>query len=94
MTEVAAVRGRICVVAIFPTKPEVDMFKFFWRELELLGARLYTEEDYRQAIDLVISGAIDYETLITDIQDLEDITKAFQALDGNATAMKSLIKCS
>ena len=47
-----------------------------------------------KAIELIVSGAIDCETLITDIQALEDITKAFQALDGNATAMKSLIKCS
>lgn len=94
MTEAAAVRGRIVMVAIFATKPEVDMFKFFWRELELLGARVYEAADYEKAIELVVSGAIDCEALITDIQELEDITKAFQALDGNATAMKSLIKCS
>jgi (R,R)-butanediol dehydrogenase/meso-butanediol dehydrogenase/diacetyl reductase len=94
MTEAAAVRGRIVMVAIHGKKPEVDMFKFFWRELELLGARVYEAVDYEKAIELVVSGAIDCEALITDIQELEDITKAFQALDGNATAMKSLIKCS
>lgn len=94
MTEAAAVRGRIVMVAIFAKKPEVDMFKFFWRELQLLGARVYEAVDYEKAIELVVSGAIDCETLITDISGLEDITKAFQALDGNATAMKSLIKCS
>ena len=37
MTEAAAVRGRIVMVAIHGDKPQVDMFKFFWRELELLG---------------------------------------------------------
>lgn len=94
MTEAAAVRGRIVMVAIFANKPEVDMFKFFWRELELMGARVYEAADYEKAIELVVNGDIDCETLITDIQELEDITKAFQALDGNATAMKSLIKCS
>jgi len=94
MTEAAAVRGRIVMVAIHGQKPAVDMFKFFWRELELFGARVYEAVDYEKAIQLVVSGAIDCETLITDIQELEDITKAFQALDGNATAMKSLIKCS
>ncbi|MEE9368661.1 MAG: hypothetical protein V3V05_07325 [Pontiella sp.] len=36
------------------------------------------------AIDLLVSGAIDCETLIADIQER----------DGNGTAMKSLIKCS
>ena len=94
MTEAAGGRGRIVLVGIYANKPEVDMFKFFWRELELIGTRAYEPIDYEKAIELVISGAIDCETLITDIQELEDITKAFQALDGNATAMKSLIKCS
>lgn len=95
MTEAASVRGRIVMVGIIGgRKPEVDLFKFFWRELQLLGARVYEAADYEKAIELVVSGAIDCETLITDIQELEDITKAFQALEGNATAMKSLIKCS
>lgn len=95
MTEAAAVRGRIVMVGIIGgRKPEVDLFKFFWRELELMGARVYEAADYEKAIELISSGAVDCETLITDIQELEDITKAFQALEGNATAMKSLIKCS
>ena len=60
-------------------KPQVDLFRFFWRELELLGARVYEPEDYEKAIELIVSGSIDCETLITDIQELKDITKAFQA---------------
>jgi 2-desacetyl-2-hydroxyethyl bacteriochlorophyllide A dehydrogenase len=95
MTEAAAVRGRIVMVGIIGgRKPEVDLFKFFWRELELMGARVYEAVDYEKAIELVYSGAIDCETLITDIQELEHINKAFQALDGNTKAMKSLVRCS
>lgn len=94
MTEAAAVRGRIVMVAIFSQKPVVDMFAFFWRELELLGARVYEAADYDRAIELILSGAIDCGALITDVRELDDILSAFQALDGNATAMKSLIKCS
>ena len=95
MTEAAAVRGRIVMVGIIGgRKPEVDLFKFFWRELTLLGARVYEAADYEKAIELIVSGAIDCEALITDIQELENITQAFQSLEGNATAMKSLIKCS
>ena len=40
------------------------------------------------------SGAIDCNSIITDVRPLEKITDAFQALSGNAQAMKSLIKCS
>lgn len=67
---------------------------FFWREIELFGAWVYEAEDYEQAIKLVASGAIDCNSIITDVRPLEKITDAFQALSGNAQAMKSLIKCS
>ncbi|MGD8662835.1 MAG: alcohol dehydrogenase catalytic domain-containing protein [Desulfobacterales bacterium] len=94
MTEAAATRCRIVMVAIHATKPTVDLFKFFWREIELFGARVYEAEDYEEAIKLVASGAIDCNSIITDVRPLEKITDAFQALSGNAQAMKSLIKCS
>ena len=94
MTEAAATRCRIVMVAIHATKPTVDLFNFFWREIELFGARVYEAEDYEEAIKLVASGAIDCNSIITDVRPLEKITDAFQALSGNALAMKSLIKCS
>ena len=91
-TDVAATRGRIVMVAIHATKPEVDLFRFFWRELKLIGARVYEAADYEKAIELVLNGAIDAETIITDVSPLADIQKAFEALDASPTALKSLIK--
>ena len=94
MTAAAATRCRIVMVAIHGSKPTVDLFKFFWREIELLGARVYEPEDFEQAIEMIASGAIDCTAMITDVRPLEQITGAFEALSGNAQAMKSLIKCS
>ncbi|MGB1208908.1 MAG: zinc-dependent alcohol dehydrogenase, partial [Paracoccaceae bacterium] len=37
MTAAAATRGRICMVAIHASKPQIDLFQFFWRELEMVG---------------------------------------------------------
>ncbi len=91
MTEVAAVRARIVMVAIHPEPPKIDLFQFFWRELELFGARVYEPQNYDQAIDLLSSGSIATDTMITDEAPLGDIQKAFDALQGSATAMKSLI---
>jgi threonine dehydrogenase-like Zn-dependent dehydrogenase len=68
------------------------MFQFFWRELKLIGARVYEPEDYEKAIELVAKGAIKAETVITDVSPLSDIQKAFEALDSSPTALKSLIK--
>lgn len=92
MTAVAAARARIVMVAIHAQKPQIDLFQFFWRELKLIGARVYEPEDYDKAISLVASGAIDADTVITDVSPLSEIQTAFEALDASPTALKSLIK--
>lgn len=92
MTACAATRGRIVMVAIHAQKPAVDMFQFFWRELKLIGVRVYVPADYDKGIELIASGAIDADTIITDVAPLSDIQKAFEALDASPTALKSLIK--
>ena len=92
MTEAASTRGRIVMVAIHTKKPEVDLFRFFWRELELIGVRVYEPEDFNRAIELIASGAIDCDRMITDIRDLDQVADAFATLDAGGAAMKSLIR--
>ena len=91
MTEVAATRGRIVMVAIHAQKPAVDMFQFFWRELELIGVRVYEKADYEAAIKIVASGGVDADRVITDVAPLGKIQQAFDSLDSSPTALKSLI---
>ena len=59
MTAIASTRGRIVMVAIHASKPQVDMFQFFWRELELIGVRVYEKEDYEKAISIIVNGGVD-----------------------------------
>ena len=92
MTAVAATRARIVMVAIHVVKPEIDLFQLFWRELKLIGARVYEPDDYEKAIAIIASGGVDADTVITDVSPLVDIQKAFEALDTTPTAMKSLIR--
>lgn len=92
MTAIAATRGRIVMVAIHAKKPVVDLFQFFWRELQLIGVRVYEPEDYEKAIALIAAGKVDADTIVTDVAPLSDIQAAFEALDRTPTALKSLIK--
>ena len=94
MTACAATRARIVMVAIHAQKPQIDLFQFFWRELKLIGARVYEPEDYEKAIQIITSGGVDADTVITDVAPLSDIQAAFEALDSSPTALKSLIKVS
>ena len=94
MTDVVNVRGRIVMVAIHGGGPrEVDLFKFFWSEIELLGARLYEEEDYEEAIRIAASGNIPFESLITQVDTLDNIQRVFEEIDNNPAGMKYLIDC-
>ena len=93
MTEVAAVRGRICMVAIHAEAPPVNLFHFFWKELEMVGARVYEAADFDQAIAMVANGDLDLEPFITSINTIEDISTAFSSMDGNPAGMKALIQC-
>jgi 2-desacetyl-2-hydroxyethyl bacteriochlorophyllide A dehydrogenase len=92
MTAVAATRARIVMVAIHAQKPQIDLFQFFWRELQLIGVRVYEPEDYEKAIGIILSGGVDADTVITDVAPLSDIQAAFESLDRSPTALKSLIK--
>jgi 2-desacetyl-2-hydroxyethyl bacteriochlorophyllide A dehydrogenase len=92
MTACAATKARIVMVAIHAQKPTIDLFQFFWRELQLIGVRVYEPEDYEKAITMITSGGVDADTIITDVAPLADIQMAFESLDASPTAMKSLIK--
>lgn len=94
MTEVAGIRGRIVMVAIHGQKKEIDLFKFFWKELKLIGARVYEKEDYETAIALVTANELPFEEMITDIQPLSNIQQVFEDIDNNPEGLKVLMDCT
>jgi (R,R)-butanediol dehydrogenase / meso-butanediol dehydrogenase / diacetyl reductase len=87
-----AVRGRLVMVAIHGTPREVNLYRFFWRELSLIGARLYHRADFARAVELVAGGTIPTTTLISAVQPLSSGAKAFELLEAGAV-MKVLIDC-
>lgn len=93
MTEITAVRARICMVAIHSEKPAIDLFQFFWKELELLGARVYEHQDFEKAIALIANKEIDIEPYITSVSVLAEINEAFAQMSGNPQGMKALVSC-
>jgi (R,R)-butanediol dehydrogenase / meso-butanediol dehydrogenase / diacetyl reductase len=88
--EVLAVRGTLVMVAIHPAPRPVNLHRFFWRELTLVGARLYRREDFERAVELVAGGQVAVERLISRVVPLDDVAEAFAALE-NGGAMKVLI---
>ena len=93
MTRIAGLRGRIVVVAIFPEPQPVSLFDFFWKELELRGARVYEAEDYERAIALLEDGRLPVDRLITAVEPLDRLPAVFEEQSRTASAMKILVDC-
>ncbi|CAN5523977.1 alcohol dehydrogenase catalytic domain-containing protein [soil metagenome] len=89
-TALAKVRGTLVVVAIHPTPREIDLQRLFWRELRILGARVYQRADFETAVELLQQGVIPAELLITRIVPLDDIGAAVEDLE-NGRALKILV---
>ncbi|WP_426517019.1 zinc-dependent alcohol dehydrogenase [Diaminobutyricibacter sp. McL0618] len=89
-TSLAKVRGTLVVVAIHPTPREIDLQRLFWRELRILGARVYQRTDFERAVELVADGTIPSDVLITAIVPLSETRAAFDDLE-SGRAMKVLV---
>jgi (R,R)-butanediol dehydrogenase/meso-butanediol dehydrogenase/diacetyl reductase len=92
--DVLGVRGRLCLVAIHPQPREVNLHRFFWRELSLVGARLYDRADFEQAVTLVADGAVPADLLITKVVPLAEAASAFDTLERGGDVMKILVECA
>jgi len=89
-TALAKVRGTLVVVAIHPTPREIDLQRVFWRELRILGARVYERADFETAVELLSAGVIPSEELISKIVPLGGIPDAITDLE-NGRALKVLV---
>lgn len=93
MTDLLAIRGRVVMVAIYPQPVELNLFQFFWKELKLIGARVYEPDDFEKAISLMASGALPLDAMITEVKPLAEIQSAFENLASNPAGMKTLLAC-
>ncbi|MCU0451898.1 MAG: alcohol dehydrogenase catalytic domain-containing protein [Bernardetiaceae bacterium] len=93
MTQLPRARGRIVMVAIHPEPRPVDLFRFFWRELELIGARVYEQQDFEEAIRLIATDQLPLRKLITQVAPLAEVQQIFATIDQNPAGMKYLLAC-
>ena len=89
--DLARVRGTIVMVAIHPEPRAVDLQRVIWRELRIIGARVYQRADFEEAVALVAAGVVPAEQMISTIAPLAATAEAFATLEGGQ-AMKVLIE--
>ena len=89
-TDLAKVRGRLVVVAIHSVPRPMNLHRVFWRELTIIGARVYERQDFERAVGMLAEGRIPADALITAIEPLTATSDAFLTLE-SGKAMKILI---
>jgi len=93
MTKLPRTRGRIVMVAIHSQPKPVDLFRFFWRELRLIGARVYEAEDFDEAIALAAAGSLPLDRVISKVVPIEGLAGAFHEMESGGEVMKILVRC-
>jgi (R,R)-butanediol dehydrogenase/meso-butanediol dehydrogenase/diacetyl reductase len=92
-THALGARGRLVIVAIHPGPVAVDLHRVFWRELTLIGARVYERRDFEDAVALVAAGEVPADALISRVEPLVRTPEAFATLEAGGEVMKVLIDC-
>jgi (R,R)-butanediol dehydrogenase/meso-butanediol dehydrogenase/diacetyl reductase len=86
-------RGRLVAVGIHAEPRQVDMKRVFWKELQILGARVYDRSDFTAAVDLLVQGVIPVDALVSRTEALADAPAAFVSLAQGGRVMKVLVDC-
>ena len=94
MTRAAKIVGRVIVVGIPRTKPEVDIGAIFAKELDVLGVRIHSQLSFAAAVDVLGKGdlATELESLITHEFALADIRKAIEFSQEDDEHIKVVLK--
>ena len=73
--------GTIVVLGVFGDKPRIDMSIVGDRELSLVGTLMYKHEDYEKAVELIASGKVITEPLVTKHFPFEQYPEAYKFVD-------------
>ena len=73
----------IVVVGVFGEKPRVDLGLVQDHELNLAGTLMYQKSDYARAIELVASGKMHLDPMVTHRFEFKDYLDAYEAIEAS-----------
>jgi (R,R)-butanediol dehydrogenase/meso-butanediol dehydrogenase/diacetyl reductase len=81
MTALVRSRGVIVNLGVFKKPVEVDMQAVNFKEIEVLGSRVYERQDFQNAIDLAMQLSL--EKIVSHAFSLNDVSLAFAQFQSN-----------
>ena len=89
MIDLVRPRGTIINVSVFKKHPKIDMRSINFKELTVLGSRVYTRQDFEKAID--ISSHLPLTEIVSHRLPLSDVTDAFRLFKKEENVCKVLL---
>lgn len=94
MTDIARVGGNICMVSIHKAPHEVNLRDVNFKEQHIVGTRVYTREEFRQAVELSKLLEPKLEQIVTHIVPLAKSEKVFDMIaDPDCGTIKVVVDC-
>jgi 2-desacetyl-2-hydroxyethyl bacteriochlorophyllide A dehydrogenase len=90
--ELVRMGGRILPFGIYTqTQGELAFYNLYFKEIQIVNARVAKPEDYPASIDFVGRGVVDLEPLITHKFGFDEMSKALDMLDGGDSSCIKII---
>ncbi len=80
LAALAAPAGRVVLVGVYPGLTPVDLQAVTFKELEVIGTRVYSRDDLDTAARMITSGAFDPRPLLTRTVPISEAAKAVDDL--------------
>ncbi len=82
--EACKIRGRMVQVGFFAKRPEADLMKVIFKELTIIGSRVYTFDDFQRTVPMlariVSEKRFNLETLISDVRPLNKLEDGIRTM--------------
>lgn len=89
--DAAAFGARMVQIGVGKCTHEFDFTLLQKKELNVYGSRNALKKDFLELIDLVKSGKVDLEKIVTNTYNLDEADKAFQDFSKNAASMLKVV---
>lgn len=94
MTKLTRVSGTICMVAVHKAPHEVNLQQLNFKEQWMIGTRVYTNEEFRQAVEYTKDIQPQLEKVVTHIVPLKEADKVFDMIaDTSQGTVKVVVDC-
>lgn len=91
LLDLVRIRGQILQLGIFKQPVPIDLRALNFHEVDIIGARVYTPEDYYRAISLAAQKKVDLRLLSDNVWPLAEAAAGFQAAQAG-TALKVIFE--